>query len=115
MKVSDIFADYDYRNQADKLWNSVPMIPLNGMKSRATGFQWQKIDGSPLKYTREFETVDIDYGFTAFTENTIRSKAPNETNNKNKNNFRCNEGRTTESHLRHTTKQSLKQYKVTMM
>ena len=80
MKVSDIFADYDYRNQADKLWNSVPMIPLNGMKSRATGFQWQKIDGSPLKYTREFETVDIDYGFTAFTENTIRSKAPNEKN-----------------------------------
>ena len=53
------------------------MIPLNGMKSRATEFQWKKIDGSPLNYTGEFLTGDIDYGFTAFTENTIRSKTSN--------------------------------------
>ena len=81
IKVSDIFADYGDRNQTDKVFSPVPMIPLNGMKSRATEFQWKRIDGSPLNYTGEFETVDIDYGFTAFTENKIRSKAPNEKKN----------------------------------
>ena len=53
----------------------IPKILLNGFKSIETGLKWTKLDGSPLNYTGEFATMDVDYGFTAFSENQIHGNA----------------------------------------
>lgn len=53
-----------------------PVIILNGLKSIETDLKWTKLDGSPLNYTGKFEQDDIDYGFTAFSENEIHGNAP---------------------------------------
>ena len=40
-----------------------------------TGLKWTKLDGSPLNYTGKFESKNVDYGFTAFSENQIHGNA----------------------------------------
>ena len=57
-----------------------PKILLNGFKFIETGFKWTKLDGSPLNYTGEFESMDVhpmdvDYGFTTFSENKIHGNS----------------------------------------
>ena len=52
-----------------------PKILLNGFKSIETGLKWTKLDGSPLNYTGKFDSKDVDYGFTAFSENQIHGNA----------------------------------------
>ena len=53
----------------------MPKILLNGFKSIKTGLKWTKLDGSPLNYTGKFESKDVDYGFTAFSEHQIHVNA----------------------------------------
>ena len=67
-----IFADYKDMKETFGLWSPNSVIILNGLKSIGTGFKWTKIDGSPLKFTENFETTDVDYGYTAFSENQIQ-------------------------------------------
>ena len=68
-KVLNIFADYDDKYQeAHGLWSPNPVIILDGLKSVETEFKWTKLDGTMLNYTGNY---DVDYGFTAFSENQI--------------------------------------------
>ena len=67
-KVLDIFADYDEYQEANGLWSPNPVIILDGLKSIETEFKWTKLDGTMLNYTGNY---DVDYGFTAFSENQI--------------------------------------------
>ena len=62
---------------ANGLFHPDPVIILDGLKSIETGLKWTKLDGSPLDYTGEFGYAggDIDYGFTAFSENQIHGNA----------------------------------------
>ena len=73
--VLELFADYFDIDKAYNLWSPNPNIILNGLKSKETGFKWTKVDGSPLNFTGKFETTDVDYGYTAFSENQIHGKA----------------------------------------
>ena len=57
------------------MWSPSPVIILNGLKSKETGFKWTKVDWSPLNFTGTFETTDVDYGYTAFSENQIHGIA----------------------------------------
>ena len=84
------------------LSSPTPVIILNGLKSIATGFKWTKIDGSPLNFTGKFETTDVDYGYTAFSENKIQGNLKEVISNYKW--FRRNEKRRTKSDLYHGTK-----------
>ena len=53
----------------------MPKILLNGFKSIKTGLKWTKLDGSPLNYTGKFESKDVNYEFTAFSEHQIHGNA----------------------------------------
>ena len=62
---------------ANGLFHPDPVVILDGHKSIKTGLKWTKQDGSPLNYTGGFGYTggDIDYGFTAFSENQIHGNA----------------------------------------
>ena len=68
---------------ANGLFHPDPVIILNGVKSIETGLKWTKLDGSPLNYTGEFQNAggDIDYGFTAFSEDQIHGVLRNSQQN----------------------------------
>ena len=66
---------------ANGLYYPDPVIILDGFKSIETGLQWKKLDGSRLNYTGDFVTSDIDYGFTAFSEDQIHGVLRNSQQN----------------------------------
>ena len=76
LQITDVFYHFNEFIIEHGLFDTEPLLLLNGYRSRETKFEWSHFDGTKLNYTGHFPGVGLiegplisDWDYTAFAIN----------------------------------------------